>query len=39
MAKPYPKEEHLTGNFAPIRMESNIDDIIIEGEVPKEIKG
>ena len=39
MAKPYPKEEHLTGNFAPIRMESNIDDIIIEGEVPKEING
>ena len=39
MAKPYPKEDHLIGNFAPIRMESSIDDVIIEGEIPKEIKG
>ena len=35
MAKPYPKEDHLIGNFAPIRMESSIDDVIIEGEIPK----
>ena len=33
MAKPYPEEDHLIGNFAPIRMESNIDDVIIEGEI------
>ena len=39
MAKPYPKEDHLIGNFAPIRMESSIDDVIIEGEIPKEING
>ena len=35
MAQPYPKEDHLIGNFAPIRMESNIDDVIVEGEIPK----
>ena len=39
MAQPYPKEDHLIGNFAPIRMESNIDDVIVEGEIPKEING
>lgn len=39
MAQPYPEEDHLKGNFAPIRMESNIDDVIIEGEIPKEING
>ena len=39
MAKPYPKEDHLMGNYAPLRMESNIDDLIIEGNVPLEING
>ena len=33
MAKPYPKEDHLMGNYAPLRMESNVDDLIIEGNV------
>ena len=37
MAQPYPKEDHLIGNFAPIRMESNIDDVIVEGEIPNQI--
>ena len=27
MAKPYPKEDHLIGNYAPLRMESNVDDL------------
>ena len=39
MAKPYPKEDHLIGNYAPLRMESNVDDLIIEGNVPLEING
>ena len=39
MAKPYPKEDHLIGNFAPLRMESNVDDLIIEGNLPTEING
>mgnify|MGYP003321063021 FL=1 len=39
MAKPYPKEDHLIGNFAPLRMESNIGDLIVEGDIPIEING
>ena len=39
MVQPYPKEDHLVGNFAPIRMECNIDDLIIDGEIPEEING
>ena len=39
MAKQYPKDPYLNGNFAPLRMEYNIDDLIIEGEFPKEING
>lgn len=39
MAQPYPKEDHLVGNFAPIRMECNIDDLIVDGEIPEEING
>ena len=39
MAKPYPKEDHLIGNFAPLRMENNVGDLIIEGNVPEGING
>ena len=39
MVQPYPKEDHLVGNFAPIRMECNIDDLIIDGDIPKELMG
>ena len=39
MAKPYPKEDHLIGNFAQLRMENNVGDLIIEGNVPEGING
>ena len=39
MAKPYPKEDHLIGNFAPLRMESNVGDLIVEGDIPSGING
>ena len=37
MAQPYPKEDHLVGNFAPIRMECNIDDLIIDVVITRKI--
>ncbi len=37
MANPYPKHPQLSGNFAPIRMEADIDDVIIEGEIPQDL--
>ena len=37
MAKPYPNHPQLTGNFAPIRMEADVGDVIIQGEVPRDL--
>ncbi len=39
MAKPYPKHPNLEGAFAPIHMECEAPDLVIEGEVPKDLFG
>tara|TARA_B100000378_G_scaffold206493_2_gene169743 strand:+ start:285 stop:1697 length:1413 start_codon:yes stop_codon:yes gene_type:complete len=39
MTKPYPNHQYLQGNFAPLRMECDLNDLVIEGEMPKEIFG
>ena len=37
MTTPYPDHPQLTGNFAPIRMECDLDDVIIRGEIPRDL--
>lgn len=37
MTRPYPDHPQLTGNFAPIRMECDIDDVIVRGELPRDL--
>ncbi len=37
MAKPYPNHPQLTGNFAPIRMECDVPDAIIRGDLPDDL--
>lgn len=37
MTKPYPAHRQLSGNFAPLRMECDIDDVIVRGEIPKDL--
>ena len=37
MALPFPDSPRLTGNFAPIRMECDLDDVIVRGEVPDDL--
>ena len=37
MATPFPDHPQLTGNFAPIRMECDLDDVIIRGEIPRDL--
>ena len=37
MTTPYPDHPQLTGNFAPIRMECDIDDVIVRGELPADL--
>ena len=39
MTEKYPDHPNLRGNYAPIRMESDINDLIIEGEIPKDLFG
>ena len=39
MTEVYPSHPNLEGNYAPLRMESDIQDLIIEGEVPKDLFG
>ncbi|GIT39055.1 MAG: hypothetical protein Ct9H300mP8_02510 [Gammaproteobacteria bacterium] len=38
MTEPYPAHPQLQGNFAPIRMEADIDDLVIEGELPRSLE-
>ncbi|GIS70330.1 MAG: hypothetical protein CM1200mP9_11510 [Gammaproteobacteria bacterium] len=38
MTEPYPAHPQLQGNFAPIRMEADIDDLVIEGELHDRLK-
>ncbi len=37
MTTPYPTHPQLVGNYAPIRMECDIDDVIIRGEIPADL--
>lgn len=39
MAKPFPNHPNLVGGYAPIQMECDAPDLIIEGEVPKDLYG
>jgi carotenoid cleavage dioxygenase len=39
MAKPFPNHPNLVGGFAPIQMECDAPDLIVKGEVPKELHG
>lgn len=37
MAQPYPEHPYLTGNFAPLRMECDLHDVIVRGEIPRDL--
>lgn len=39
MAEPYPANPFLEGNFAPLRMECDAPDLIVRGEIPKDLCG
>ena len=39
MAQPFPKHEHLMGGYEPLRTECDAPDLVIEGEVPAELRG
>jgi carotenoid cleavage dioxygenase len=39
MAKPYPVHPNLSGGFAPIHMECDAPDLVVEGEIPRELNG
>jgi carotenoid cleavage dioxygenase len=37
MTAPYPDHPQLRGNFAPLRMECDLEDVIVRGELPREL--
>ncbi len=39
MAQPFPNHPNLVDGFAPIHMEVDAPDLIVEGEVPQELRG
>lgn len=39
MAKPFPNHPNLEGGFAPIHMECDAPDLVIEGELPRDLNG
>jgi len=39
MAQPMPKHPNLVGGFAPIQMECDAPDLVVEGEVPADLAG
>ena len=39
MARPFPDHPNLRGGYAPIQMECDAPDLIIEGEIPPELEG
>ncbi len=39
MSAPYPRHPHLQGNYAPLRMEADAPDLIVRGEIPKDMNG
>ena len=38
MAQPFPNHPNLRGGFAPLQMECDVNDLVIEGNVPERIK-
>ena len=39
MAQPFPGHPYLEGAFAPIGMECDAPDLVVEGEIPRELRG
>ncbi len=39
MTQPFPNTPYLSGNYAPILMESDAHDLVIEGEMPRDLHG
>ncbi len=39
MAQPFPVHENLVGGFEPLQTECDAPDLVVEGEVPKELSG
>lgn len=39
MAQPMPNHPNLVGGFAPIQMECDYPELIVEGEIPRELRG
>jgi carotenoid cleavage dioxygenase-like enzyme len=39
MAIPYPDDPALQGGFAPLRMECDAPDLVVEGSIPRELCG
>ncbi len=39
MSRPFPDNPFLRGNFAPFLMEGAAPDLIVEGEIPRELRG
>lgn len=39
MAQPFPDHPNLTGGFAPLHMECDAPDLIVEGEIPRDLSG
>ena len=39
MAEIYPSHPNLNENYAPLRMECEVNDLIIEGEIPQDLYG
>ncbi len=37
MTQPYPDHPNLRGNFAPLRMECDLNDVIVSGEIPADL--
>ena len=39
MSRPFPDSPFLRGNFAPFLMEGDAVDLVVEGEIPAELRG
>jgi len=39
MARPYPPDRFLSGNFAPLRVECDAPDLVVEGRLPPGLEG
>ena len=39
MTQTYPDHPNLNDNYAPLRMECEVNDLIVEGEIPQDLYG